>query len=87
MKRVAQGEYRTSNWEAAFLAAGSLLTVIGLMCLALALAGSRYADRSAQEVGPAARPWTFYIAIGAFILAAASFVLYILSRRNRQHGV
>ena len=86
MKRVAQGAYRTSNWEAAFLAAGAVLAAIGLMCLALALAGS-YANRSAQEVGPAARPLTFYIAIGAFVLAAVSFVLYVLSRRNRRHGV
>jgi len=86
VKRTAQRPYRTSNWEAAYLAAGSVLTAIGLMSLGLAIAAAWYFDRSAEDfAGPAVRPLSHYAAAAAFVLAAASFVLYAVSRSQRRH--
>lgn len=86
MKRTAQGQYRTSNWEAAYLAAGSVFTAIGLMSAVLAIAAGWYFDRSPQDfAGPIARPLSHYAAGGSIALAGASFILYAVSRRQRKH--
>jgi divalent metal cation (Fe/Co/Zn/Cd) transporter len=86
LKRTAQGQYRTSNWEATYLAAGSVFAAIGLMSLALAIAAAWYFDRSAQDfAGPAERPLTHYAAGAALLLSAVSFALYAFSRRLRRH--
>jgi hypothetical protein len=86
VNRTAQGQYRTSNWEAAFLAAGSVFTAVGLMSAVLAIAAGWYFDRSPQDfAGPSSRPLTHYAAGGSIALAGASFVLYGLSRRQRKH--
>ena len=86
MKRTAQGQYRTSNWEAAYLAAGSVFTAIGLMSAALAIAAAWYFDRTPQDfAGPMSRPLTHYVAAGSIALAGVSFVLYAVSRIQRKH--
>ena len=87
MKRTAQGQYRTSNWEAAYLAAGSVFAAVGVMSAVLAIAAGWYFDRTPQDfAGPIARPLTHYAAAGSIALACASFALYALSRHQRKHG-
>jgi hypothetical protein len=86
VKRTAQGQYRTSNWEAAYLAAGSVFAAIGLMSAGLAITASWYYDRTPQDfAGPSVRPLTHYAAGASIVLAGTSFALYALSRRNRKH--
>ena len=86
MNRTAQGQYRTSNWEAAYLAAGSVFAAVGLMSAVLAVAAGWYFDRTPQDfAGPIARPLSQYVAAGAVALAGASFALYALSRHQRRH--
>ena len=86
LKRTPQGQYRTSNWEATYLAAGCILTTISVMCLGLAMVVDRYVNRSTiAPVDLVNVPATYYAAAAALILAMASFILYATSRRQRQH--
>ena len=86
LKRTPQGQYRTSNWEAAYLAAGCILAAIGVMSLSLATVVGRYSNRSTiAPIDLVDVPATLYAAGAALILALASFILYAKSRSQRRH--
>ena len=86
MRRIGKGAYKTSNWEVACLAGGSILSAFSLICLMLGYADWYFHRRSA-DIGDTSINLTFLAGGTLFAVAVALFGAYIVSRKRRRHTV